>query len=98
MPYSALTLRQPLQLVQGSTYKVSVQVLFRDRSPTQCYVNIFANGDYVFSKKSGEQGVKEYSNTFVAKTGDTAFSVGLLATANEQMTFELGYVKLELVP
>ena len=52
----------------------------------------------MFSKKSGEQGVKEYSNTFVAKTGDTAFSVGLLATANEQMTFELGYVTLELVP
>ncbi|KAL6705661.1 hypothetical protein ACN47E_006608 [Coniothyrium glycines] len=97
-PDSVLTLRQTLQVVQGKTYRISVQVSFSDRWSTDSYVNIFAYDKYVVSQRSDVHGVVEASNTFWATSNEVTISVGLLCCADDEMDFSLGYVTMELVP
>lgn len=96
--YSASSLQQTLQTMKGKTYRISVQFSFGHEWITDCYLNIFVNGKYVYSKQSGVAGLIEESNTFMATSDQSVLQVGLLATDYNDMTFELGYVKLELVP
>lgn len=97
-PYSAVSLQQTLNTIQGRTYKLSVQFSFHDQWASDCYVNLFVNKNYVISRRSGVAGVIQDSGTFIATSNQSILEVGLLATACQNMTFDLGYVMLELVP
>ncbi|KAK6352208.1 hypothetical protein TWF730_009038 [Orbilia blumenaviensis] len=96
-PYAGLTFTQNLNTIPGKQYRLSISGRFRDGN-NNCYCNLFVNGAYVISRRSGSTAQFNESNPFTAGPGQSRLEINLTNTWYASMTYEIGNIKVELIP